>query len=103
MIRHRLTELSSAAARAIELLRAAGHIESGVRAVLELLGQAACSDRATYWTVDPDLPRLRAVATWTAVDCGKAERAGEPLRRTASLSQGNASHVWRRTYQIFCV
>ena len=94
MIRHRLDEMGRAVARAVELLRAARHLEAAARAVLELLGQATCSERATYWTVDPELLRLRAIANWSAAGFGPPVRDGDIRRRTASLSHGNAGHVW---------
>lgn len=95
MIRHRLIEMGSAVARAVELLRAARHVDAVARAVLELLGEAACSERATYWTVDPELLRLRALASWSALESGTPGRAGDMRHRTASLGYGNAGHVWR--------
>jgi GAF domain-containing protein len=95
MIRHRLSELGSAVTRAIEMLRAAKHVEEVAQAVLELLGQAACSERATFWTVDSELLRLRAIASWSALGPDAPVRDSGIRHRTASLSQGNAGHVWR--------
>ena len=95
MIRQRLAELGSAVARAIEMLRAVKHVEEVAQAVLELLGQAACSERATFWTVDPEQLRLRAIASWSAAGPQAPARSSDIRHRTASLSQGNAGHVWR--------
>lgn len=95
MIRHRLIEMGSAVARAVELLRAARHVEVVARGVLELLAQAACSERATYWTVDTEELRLRAIASWSAAGSGAPARDGGTRHRLASLSHGNAGHVWR--------
>jgi hypothetical protein len=95
MIRHRLSELDRAVARAIEMLRAAKYVEEVAEGVLELLGQAACSERATFWTADADLPRLRVLASWSTEACSAPTRQGGIRHRTASLSQANAGHVWR--------
>jgi hypothetical protein len=95
MIRHRLSELDRAVARAVEMLRAAKYVEEVAQGVLELLGQAACSERATFWTVDADLLRLRALATWSTDARNAPTREGGIRHRAASLSQGNAGHVWR--------
>lgn len=95
MIRHRLSELGSAVARSVEMLRAARHVGEVAQAVLELLGQAACSERATFWVVDSGQQRLRAIASWSAAGCGAPAHDGDMRHRTVSLSQGNAGHVWR--------
>ena len=95
MIRHRLIELGSAVARAIEMLHAAKHVEEVAPAVLELLAHAAGSERATYWTVDPELLRLRPIATWSAVALDALARERDVRQRTGSLGSGNAGHVWR--------
>lgn len=95
MIRHRLAELDRAVGRAIEVLRAAKDAEAIVQPVLELLAQAACSERATYWNVDIALLRLRVIASWSALGPNALTREDEARHRTAWFSQGNASHVWR--------
>jgi GAF domain-containing protein len=95
MIRRRVIELSRAVTCAIELLRAARNLEEVGRPLLDLLAQAACSERATCWAVDADAFRLRAIATWSAAGSGTQARPGTSRYRTASLSQGNAGHVWR--------
>ncbi len=97
MIRHRLAELGGAVAHAIEVLRAAQRLEGVTRqTVLGLLAQAACSERATYWAIDPNLMRLCALASWGMVGSTGSTSDGEtPYRRITSLSQGNAGQVWR--------
>jgi len=95
MIRRRLAELDRAVGRAIEVLRAAKHVEAVAQDVLELLAHAACSERATYWTADAGLLRLRAIASWSALGPNAVTCEGDVRHRTASLSQGNAGHVWR--------
>jgi len=95
MIRRRLVELDRAVARAIEVLRAAKHADEVARPVLELLAQAACSERAIYWTVDAELLRLRAIASWSASGPNSPTHVGEVRDRTAWLGHGNAGHVWR--------
>jgi GAF domain-containing protein len=94
MIRHRFADLDRAVGRAIELLRAAKQAEEVAQRVLELLAQAACSERATYWTVDAEV-RLRSIASWSALGPIALTREGEARHRTTWLSQGNAGHVWR--------
>jgi GAF domain-containing protein len=94
MIRHRLADLDRAVGRAIEVLRAAKHAEEVAQPVLELLAQAACSERATYWTVDAEV-RLRSIASWSALGPTAGTREGEARHRATWLSQGNAGHVWR--------
>ena len=93
MIRHRLAELDRAVGRAIEVLRAAKNAEEVVQSVLELLAQAACSERATYWTVDVPLLRLRAIANWNAMEPNGLTHGVGVRHRTVWLSQ--AGHVWR--------
>ena len=96
MIRHRLTDLGRAVARAIEMLRATKQqLEQSAPAVLELLGQAACSERATFWTIDPELGRLRATASWGTVGQNRLAPGANVRHRTSALSHGNAGHVWR--------
>jgi len=80
--------------RAIDVLRAGKHAESVAQGVLELLAEAACSERATYWTVDAEFFRLRAIASWSAMESHTSPRQGHARQRTASLSEGNAGHVW---------
>jgi hypothetical protein len=95
MIRHRLKELECAVRRAIEMFRAAKQLEELSPAVLELLAQAAESERATYWTVDAALRRLRAAASWSAIVNDGSAHEAETRQRTASLGMSNAGHVWR--------
>ncbi len=83
MIRNRFSELDRAVARAIEMLRAAKYVEEVAQGVLELLGQAACSERATFWTADADLRRLRALASWSIESGGAQTREGAIPHRTA--------------------
>jgi hypothetical protein len=90
MIRNRLAELGSAVTLAIEMLRGAKQVEAVAQGVLEVLGQAACSERAMFWTVDSEVRNLRAIATWGASPLGSDSRY-----RTVSLSRSNAGHVWR--------
>ena len=94
MIRHRLAALDRAVGRAIEVLRSAKHMEEVGQPVLELLAQAACSERATYWAVDAEA-RLRSMTSWSVLGPNDLMREGEARQRTAWLSQGNAGHVWR--------
>jgi hypothetical protein len=95
MIRHRLDELSDAVARAIELLRAVRQVEAAARAVVELLGQSACSERAIYWTVDPERLGLRALASWSAAGIGASVLDGNLRHRATPLGHVNAGNVWR--------
>ena len=95
MIRNRLTLLDSAAGCAIEMLRSAKHVEDVAQAVLELLAQAAGSEWATYWVIDPELQRLRPLAVWSVAGLKVQARERDARCRTASLSHGNAGHVWR--------
>jgi len=95
MIRHRLDELGSAVARAIEMLRAAKQVAAVSQSLLELLAQAAGSEQATYWSVDPELRKLRAIASWSAVRLSAPARERDIRHGLASLGQGNAEHVWR--------
>ena len=95
MIRHRLDELSDAVARAMELLRAVRQVEAAAQAVVELLGQSACSERAIYWTVDPELLGLRALASWLAVGNGTSVLECNVRPRAAPLSHVNAGNAWR--------
>lgn len=93
MIRHRRAEVVRAVAHAIEMLQAAKRIEDAAQGVLELLGEAACSERATFWTLDPERRQLQAIASWYAAGfCRFKPRSGH---RAPTLSLGNAGHVWR--------
>jgi hypothetical protein len=95
MIRNRLVELDSAVTRAIEMLRGGGQVEAVAQGILELLGQAACSERAMFWAVDSELRNLRAIATWSAETSGASPPGSDSRYRTVSLSRSNAGHVWR--------
>jgi GAF domain-containing protein len=93
MIRHRLAEVVRAVAHAIERLHAAKRVEDAAQDVLELLGRAACSERATFWTLDPERRQLQAIANWDAAGFCRFKHGGG--QRTPTLSLGNAGHVWR--------
>jgi len=95
MIRNRLAELGSAVTRAIEMLRGAKQVEAVAQGVLEVLGQAACSERAMFWAVDSEVRNLRAIATWSAEISGMPLSGSDCRYRTVSLSRSNAGHVWR--------
>ena len=95
MIRHRLADLSNAMEHAIEVVRVAKPMEAVAPAVLELLGRAAGSERASYWMSDPEMLRLRAIATWSALTPSAPAAERDTGNRTAPMSQGNAGHVWR--------
>lgn len=90
MIRHRSAEVARAAADAIRMLRAAKRVEDAAQAILELLGEAACSERATFWTLDPERQQLQPAANWNAA--GVRKFGGH---RAPTLSLGNAGRVWR--------
>ncbi|HEX7417063.1 MAG TPA: hypothetical protein VF315_03325, partial [Steroidobacteraceae bacterium] len=66
MIQHRMMQLDSSGVRAIETLSRLKSMEAVTQAVLELLGQAAGSECATYWVIDAKRQRLRPIATWDA-------------------------------------
>lgn len=93
MIRLRVPELGDAVKHAVEKLRAARHMEEVAPAILELLANAAGSERASYWTVDP--LQLRVIATWSAHGPDKSMRERHARPRTGSLGSGSAGHVWR--------
>lgn len=95
MIRHRFDELSDGVARAIEMLRAVRQVEAAAQAVVELLGRAACSERAIFWTFDPEMAGLRALASWGAVGSCTSVLDGNARHRAVPLGHVNAGNVWR--------
>lgn len=95
MIRQRFSELSIALVYSIEAMRAAEQLGEIPGAVLRLLGQAACSERAIYWTVDPVVSRLRSSATWGALSTHAPTSDWDIRYRATPLSQGNVERVWR--------
>jgi hypothetical protein len=95
MIRHRLAALASAVARAIETLRAAKHVEAVAADVIETLGLAASSEQATFWTVDPQLRQLRAIAHWNTSGFTQGSSDSVQRYRAPSWSEGSAARVWR--------
>jgi hypothetical protein len=95
VIRARLADLDTAGGRAIKLLRVAHEETAILELLLEILGRAAESPRATYWSLDLARIRLRPIATWSAV----APDAAAPHRGlrylTALRCRTNAARVWR--------
>jgi hypothetical protein len=93
VIRHRPAEVVRAVTHAIEMLQAAKRVEDSAQAVLALLGEAACSERATFWTVHPERWQLHAIASWHAAGFCRFKPRG--ANRAPTLSLGNAGRVWR--------
>jgi hypothetical protein len=95
MIWQRFSELSIAAVRCIEVTRVVRQLAEIPQAVLKLLGPAAASERAVYWTVDPVVSRPRASANWGAPSTQAPTSDWDIRYRTVSLSQSNVGRVWR--------
>jgi hypothetical protein len=95
VIRQRFSELSIAVVRCIEVMRVVRQLAEIPQAVLKLLGQAACSERAIYWTVDPVASQPQASASWGAPSTQAPTSDWDIRYRAASLSQGHVGRVWR--------
>jgi hypothetical protein len=95
MIRVRLPAIETAVGHAIKLLRVAHQDAAILELLLEIIGRAAGSERATYWALDLTRIKLRPVASWSA----EALRTTVPYRGLCYLAalqcRKNAAHVWR--------
>jgi hypothetical protein len=94
MIRQRFSELSIAVVHCIAGLRVMRQSAESPRAVLKLLGQAACCERAIYWTLDP-VSRPQVRASWGALSTQAPTSDWDIRYRISSLSQGHVARVWR--------
>jgi hypothetical protein len=94
MIGKPLGPLSAATDEAIRLLRAARSAEEAARPVLEQLARAIHCDWGVYWTRDPLLRQLQAVASWSTLG-EHGQRFEQDTRvRTLAPHAGNAGQVW---------
>jgi hypothetical protein len=95
MIRQRFSEMDIAVVCSIEIMCAAKQLLEVPQVVVKFLGQAACSRRALYWTVDPVAARPRVAASGGALSTLTPSSDWDICYRTASLREGTVERVWR--------
>jgi hypothetical protein len=95
MIRQRFLELSVAVVCSVEVIRSARQLVEVPQAVVKLLGQAACSERAIYWTVDPVASRPRVAASWGTLSSPGPSSDWGIRYHTASPRDDTVGRVWR--------
>jgi hypothetical protein len=89
------SELSIAVVYCIEAMRIVRQLAEIPQVVLKLIGQAACSERAIYWTVDPVAARPRVAARWGALSTLTPSSDWAIRHRAASLREDTVEGVWR--------
>jgi GAF domain-containing protein len=101
----KLEQLQGAFDEAISLRRQP-HAEKAAEEMLETLASALGCEWGTYWEVDGEAMRLRAMATWSVpgLPAEKVDRLAMDTRsRSLSLSEGNAGLVWRSRKPLWTV
>ncbi len=97
MIRQRFSELSITVVYCIEAMRVVRQSAGIPQAVLQLLGEAARIESATYWTLERVDSRPQVRASWGVppIQASTATSDWDIRHRAAHLRQGPVARVWR--------
>lgn len=102
-MKQRFQELQKAVKEANEIIDSSESLEFAAPPLLEALAQALQCHWATFWKVDSGLLVLRPIATWSSPSVKAEKLENDTKKRSLSLSEGTAGHVWRSRMPVWTV